>query len=293
MQNGAEIAGAGGVVGRTPVMGPRRFIPFLLVIVLTVAAAITAVLSASTPAGGSTAVRAALDSTMKAKSVTFALSVNLSGALPAQASVDGSCATGPQCQVTFSGSSGASSIGQSQLVVDDGVMYIELAGPLASQFPTPWISAPLNSSSAQSATGISSTVNLSTVLAGLSKVGDTVTDDGAVTLNGVSTHEYTVSASQATEQQQFQSALSILPTTDTSLLGAVTVGGYNVNIYIGPDGNLAEVVLSTSVTTSRGAESLSVRLALSGYGQPVSVTVPPASEVTPFSSLKSSSLLGL
>ena len=54
MQNGAEIAGAGGVVGRTPVMGPRRFIPFLLVIVLTVAAAITAVLSASTPAGGST-----------------------------------------------------------------------------------------------------------------------------------------------------------------------------------------------------------------------------------------------
>ncbi|HEY1223479.1 MAG TPA: hypothetical protein VGE75_08295, partial [Acidimicrobiales bacterium] len=131
-------------------------------------------------------------------------------------------------------------------------------------------------------------VNLSSVLAGLSKVGDTVTDDGVVTLNGAPTHEYTVSASQATEQQQVESVLKALPTTDASVLGAVTVGGYHVDVYVDPDGNLAEVDLSTSVSTSSGSESLSLRLALSNYGQPVSVSVPPANEVTPYSSLKSS-----
>jgi len=230
---------------------------------------------------------------MDATSVTFALDVNLSGALPAQAAVDGSCGTGPSCQVTFSASGAGTSISQSKVIVDNGMVYLELTGPLASRLPTPWVSAPLQASSAQGATGISGVGNLSSVLAGLAKVGDTVTDDGTVTLNGVSTHEYTVTASQAVEQQQIAAMLKSLPSADASLLGTVSVSGYNVNVYVGPDGNLAEVDLNTSVTTSRGAESLSLRLALSGYGQPVSVTDPPANEVTPLSSLSTSSLLGL
>ncbi|MGA2431864.1 MAG: hypothetical protein ABSG09_00210 [Acidimicrobiales bacterium] len=286
------MAGSGGAATGPAALGPRRFIPFIMVIALALAAVVTAVLSASSPASGSTAVRSALDSVTQAKSVTFALSVNLSGTSAAQASVDGSCATGPACEVTFSASSGTSSIGQSQLVIDNGVAYVRLAAPLASHLPTPWVSAPLSSSGAQHATGISSMVNLSSVLAGLSKVGDTVTDDGVVTLNAAPTHEYTVSASQATEQQQVESVLKALPTTDVSVLGAVTVGGYHVDVYVDPDGNLAEVDLSTSVSTSSGSESLSLRLALSNYGQPVSVSVPPANEVTPYSSLKSS-FLGL
>ena len=65
------------------------------------------------------------------------------------------------------------------------------------------------------------------------------------------------------------------------------------SIYIGPDGNIAEVDLTTSMTTAQGSESLALRLGLSGYGQPVSVTVPPANEVTPLSSLMTKSLTGL
>ncbi|MFZ1063662.1 MAG: hypothetical protein WAN30_09360 [Acidimicrobiales bacterium] len=271
--------------------GPRRLIPFLLVIVLTVAAIVTAVLSAGSAASGSTEVRAALDSMMNAKSVTFALNADLSGVQSAQATVDGSCATGPECQITFSATGDKSNVGQSQLVIDNGVAYVELSGPLASQLPTPWISAPLNSSSAQQS-GISNSADLSSVLDGLAKVGDTVTDDGTVTLNGEPAHEYTVSASQATEQQQVGAVLKALPSTDASALGAITVGGYSVNVYIGNDGNIAEVDLSTSINTARGSESLSMRLDLSGYGQPVSVTVPPANEVTPLSSL-TESFLGL
>jgi len=48
-----------------------------------------------------------------------------------------------------------------------------------------------------------------------------------------------------------------------------------VNIYIGANGKIAEVDLSTSVTTAQGSESLSLTLALSGYGRPVNVTAPP------------------
>jgi len=293
VQNGVQIAGVGQGSSGALILGPRRFIPFILVIVLTVAAVVTAVLSTGSPAGGATTVRAALASMMDAKSVTFALNVNLSGAASAQATVDGSCATGPECQVNFSASSGSTNVGQSEVVIDHGVLYVELAGSLASKLPTPWVSAPLNSSSAQQSTGISGVGSLSSVFAGLAKVGDTVTDDGPVTLNGVATHEYSISASQATEQQQLETVLKALPSTDASLLGAVTLGGYNVNIYIGPDGNIAEVDLTTSMTTAQGSESLALRLGLSGYGQPVSVTVPPANEVTPLSSLMTKSLTGL
>lgn len=293
VDNGVEIAGVGGGEVARSVMGPRRLIPFILVIVLTLAAALTAVLSASSPASGSTAVRAALDSMMEAKSVTFALNVNLAGAQSAKASVNGSCATGPVCQVTFSGTSGASSLAESQVVVVNGMMYMELGAPLASQLPTPWISEPLKSSGTQQSTKFAGTSNLSSVLAGLAKVGDTVTDDGAVTLNGQVTQEYTVSASQTTEQQQFEAVLKALPTADSSVLGAVSVGGFNVNIYIGANGNIAEVDLSTSVTTAQGSESLSLTLALSGYGRPVNVTAPPANQVTPLSSALTGSTLGL
>ena len=59
VDNGVEIAGVGGGGVARSVIGHRRLIPFILVIVLTLAAALTAVLSASSPASGSTAVRAA------------------------------------------------------------------------------------------------------------------------------------------------------------------------------------------------------------------------------------------
>jgi hypothetical protein len=120
-----------------------------------------------------------------------------------------------------------------------------------------------------------------------------VTDDGTVALNGQVTHEYSISASASTEQQQFDAMIKALPTADLSVLGSVTVGGFQVNIYVGPDGNIAQVDLSTSLTTSQGAESLSLTLALSHYGQPVSVTAPPANEVTPLSSLLTSLPSGL
>jgi len=87
--------------------------------------------------------------------------------------------------------------------------------------------------------------------------------------------------------------LKALPTADSSVLGAVSVGGFNVNIYIGANGKIAEVDLSTSVTTAQGSESLSLTLALSGYGRPVNVTAPPANQVTPLSSALTGSTLGL
>jgi hypothetical protein len=42
-----------------------------------------------------------------------------------------------------------------------------------------------------------------------------------------------------------------------------------------------------------GTESLALTISLYGYGDPVSVTVPPANEVTPLSSLLTTTFTGL
>jgi hypothetical protein len=288
-----ETSGAStGTVSKSS-MGPRRLIPFILLVVLTLGAGLTALLSASSSASASTAVRAALDSTMNAKSVTFTMNVDLSGTLAAKASLGGSCATGPQCQMAFSASSGGSSIGESHLVIDQGMVYLELSGSLASKFPTPWISSPINTTGSSQSTGLSTRGNLSSVLAGFSKVGDNVNDLGIVTLNGASMHEYSVSASQAVEQQQIASVLKSVPSGATSSLSTATVDGYSLKIYVDSDGRVAEVDLATSFTTLTGTESLALTISLYGYGDPVSVTVPPANEVTPLSSLLTTTFTGL
>jgi hypothetical protein len=265
--------------------GRRRFIPFALLIVLTAGALVTAVLSSSSPASASTAVRAALTSTMTATSVSFTFNEDVTGTQSAELSVSGSCATGPECHVTLSGAGEGSTLGTTQLVVTNGVAYVEPSGSLASDIPTPWISVPVNSSSAQGAGVPTGTDGLSSILDQLVNVGDTVTDNGEVTLNGATVHEYTVTASASVEQQQFSTLLNALPSSVTSSLGSVSLSGYGVDIYVDPDGNIGELALKASLSTAKNTETLSTTLTLSGYGDPVSVIAPPANEVTPLSSV--------
>jgi len=265
--------------------GRRRFIPFALLIVLTVGALVTAVLSSSSPASASTAVRAALTSTMTASSVSFSLTEDVTGTQSAHLSVIGSCATGPECHVTLNASSGASTLGTTQVLLSNGVAYVEPSGALASQLPTPWISVPITSLSTVEPGIPTGTSGLSSALSQLVNVGDTVVDNGEVNLDGVTEHEYTVTASGAVEQQQLSALLNALPSSVTSSLGAISLTGYGVNIYVDPDGNLGAITLKASLSTGQNSETLITSLTLSGYGEPVSVVAPPASEVTPLSSV--------
>jgi hypothetical protein len=227
---------------------------------------------------------------MNASSVSFDLNMKLSGSAPASADLSGSCGSGPVCQMAFSAASASSSVGLSHLVLDNGVLYVEFSGVLASKLPTTWVSIPATSAESQPLSGLSQTGGLASVLAHLVKVGDTVTNNGVATLNGVATDEYTVSASQSVEHQQMATVLKALPSADTSVLGAVSVGGYDLNIYVNPDSTVAKFQLTTSIGTVRGSENLSLTLALFNYGSPVSVSVPPTSQVTPLSSIEKNPL---
>lgn len=243
-------------VGTTTMQSRRRLIPFALLVVLTAGALITAVLSPNSPASASTAVRAALTSTMTASSVSFTLNEDISGTQSANLTVSGSCATGPECRVTLATSGAASTLGTTHLVISNDVAYVEPSSSLAGKLPTPWVSIPFSAVGALQSGIPSDTQGLPAALEQLVNVGDTVTDEGDVTLNGVTVHEYTVSASASIEQQQLSTLMNALPSSATSSLGAISLSGYAVKIYVNTDGTLAELALNTSLSTSKGSESL-------------------------------------
>jgi hypothetical protein len=222
---------------------------------------------------------------MTASSVSFTLDENVTGTQTANLSVSGSCATGPECHVTLNASGEGSTLGTTQVLLTSGEAYVEPSGSLASEIPTPWISVPLNSLNTVEPGIPTGTDGLSSALNQLVNVGDTVVDNGDVTLNGATYHEYTVTASAAVEQQQFSTLLSALPSSVSSSLGAVSLAGYGVNVYVDPDGNVGEVALKASLSKGQDSETLSTTLTLSGYGDPVTVVAPAASEVTPLSSV--------
>jgi hypothetical protein len=57
------------------------------------------------------------------------------------------------------------------------------------------------------------------------------------------------------------------------------------NVYVNASGDLAELAMNTSVTANGQTESLSMTEVITGYGVPVTVTIPPADQVTSLAGL--------
>ena len=264
----------------------RNLVPFLLVGVLGIAAVLVAVLSSSSTSDASMVVRNALLNTVQEKSAEFNLTENVNGPTSFQVHVTGACSfTSVVCNLNENFGGALSQFGTASEEVANGTAYIDLTNSLIT-LPSKWISVPLNLSSA------SSPVSGGTPLSGLAqlaKIGYTVTDDGVVSKDGQSLHEYTVTANDSQIETQLNSLYQEFPAwiQKELTLSATSLDGYQAEVYINSSNQIAELDTSGSVSVNSTSTNFNATLTFSNYGAPVAVTVPPANEVTPLSSLTS------
>jgi hypothetical protein len=195
------------------------------------------------------------------------------------------------------------------LISDGTNLYLNLPALSSFLHGTTWFETSLAGFGSLN-TGSSGSLSLSAladpakVLAFLGSYGGTVTKVGSVDLQGVPTTEYRTTISLASVATHLQNG------SQTSASGAVGPGAkalqqlgsttVPVMVWIGTDGYLRQVsvtvdtshatiggilgdVTSSSLSGSSNSQSHStttVTVGLSNYGTPVSVTAPPASEVT-------------
>ena len=194
------------------------------------------------------------------------------------------------------GSGGDSSL----TVISDGTsLYVNAPALSALTDGKSWLKTSAASASSIIGGSSASSLSLSTLtdpsqaLALLGSLGGPVTNLGTVQLNGASATEYrtTLSVSGIAAHLGTGSASASADALTKALqkLGVPTVP---VTVWVGQDGMVRQVsmavdlshatvggLLGGSTSTSAGS-SLAITVGFTHYGQPVSISVPPASEVT-------------
>ncbi len=261
----------------------------LLVVTITgVAVALTG--SKAPSAGAAVVVRQALDSTLATNSVAFALSETVNAANTTVAiSGTGQCdLSSALCGVTMNYSGPLASAGTIRTVFSGGNVYLSLGTAMSGLVSTPWISIPISNSNTASL-GISQSP-----LSGLSLLaseGATVTNDGSVTENGQTMTQYTVTIDASQAQHLVTSATSKLPSWMAAAAAKVSPGTVVETVDIDAAGRLGYVSANVSSTVAGTTVSVTSSETVTGYGVPITVVVPPASQVTSITSL--SQLAGL
>ncbi len=261
----------------------------LLVVAIT-GAAIAATSSKTPSAGAAVIVRKALVSTLATNSVAFSLSESVSAAATTVAvNGSGECdLSSALCGVTLNYSGPLASAGTIRTVYSGGSVYLNLGDALSGLVSTPWISISVNNSSSASLGVAQSPLSGLSLLA---SEGAEVTNDGSVSENGQTMTQYTVTIDGSQAQHLVTSATSKLPSWLAAVASKDTIGTIVETVDIDGAGRLGYVSARVSSTVAGTAVNVTSAETITGYGQPVDVTVPPASQVTPISSV--SQLTGL
>jgi len=285
------------------------------------AAAFGGAFGSGTPGPGSArgALGAAAATSAGASSVAFTVSATRSTSSSTTSLVKGSGAVDLKTDVgrlsaTVPALSGIVGSGNDtvNVVTDGGAVY--LGSPALSSLTgsTTWLKADV-ATSATSGNADSSTLavlaNPSQLLGLLSSIGGQVTTVGTVVLDGTQTTEYTttVTVSELAARAGLTPG-SKLGAEVSQVLGQLGNTSVPVTAWVGADGYVRQ--LSASIDLSRAAlgglagdlingtlsgstagqatTSTTVTVGFSHYGDPVTVTVPPADQVTDVSSVVSS-----
>lgn len=282
-----------------PVFAPkppqrRRALAFALVGVLLVVA-ITGVALASTDsktpsAGAAVVVRHALDSTIAANSLAFTLNESVSAAgTNLTVTGTGVCdLTSALCGVTMSYSGLLGAAGSIHVVYSNGTVYLNLGSAMSALVSTPWVSIPAGSADSASL-GVSE--NPLSGLSALAAHGATVTNDGAVTRDGQQMTQYSVSVGAAQMQDLIASDAAKLPSWIATAAKSVSAGTVTEIVDVDAAGRLGYVQANANETVAGSTVGVTVSETVTGYGVPVNVSIPSASQVTSITSL--SQLSGL
>lgn len=238
-------------------------------------------LSSSKPssAGAAVVVRRALATTLATNSLAFTLSESVDAAGTTVAvNGNGECnLSSALCGMTMDYSGVLSSAGTIRVVYSGGSVYLNLGSALSGLLPTPWISLPVSNSNTASL-GVTASP-----LAGLSLLaseGATVTNDGSVTENGQSMTQYTVSVDASQVQHLITSNASSMPSWMTAAASEVSSGTVVETVDVDAAGRLGYFGANFNETVAGTSVGMNVDETVTGYGVPVTVTVPPASQVT-------------
>lgn len=286
-------------VSMPPVLTPgpprrRRAIVLSLVGVVLIVAitgvGLAATNSKTSSAGAAAVVRRALDSTLAESSLAFTVneSVNVAGT-SLTATGNGECdLTSALCGVTMSYNGLLGAVGSIQVVYSNGTAYLNLGSAASALVSTPWISVPTGSSNSASL-GVSQ--NPLSGLSVLAAQGATVTNEGAVTRDGEQMTQYTVSADAAEVKSLIASDAAKLPSWMAVAAKSVSSGTVTETVDVDSAGRLGYLQANANETVAGSTVGITVSELVTGYGVPVNVTVPPASQVTSMTSL--SQLSGL
>jgi predicted lipoprotein with Yx(FWY)xxD motif len=249
-------------------------------------------LSSSKPssAGAAVVVRRALDTTLATNSLSFTLSESVDAASTTIAlSGNGECnLSSALCGMTMDYSGVLSSAGTIRVVYSGSTVYLNLGSALSGLLSTPWISLPVSNSNSASL-GVSSSP-----LAGLSMLaseGASVTNDGSVTENGQMMTQYTVSVDASQVQHLITSNAAKFPSWMTGAASKFSSGTIVETVDVDAAGRLGYLGAKVNETVAGTSVGVNIDETVTGYGVPVTVTVPPSSEVTSITNL--SQLSGL
>ena len=194
-------------------------------------------------------------------------------------------------------------------VISDGTnVYLNIPGVSTLTGGKSWVETSLAglgslTGSSASSLSLSTLANPSEAFHTLGSLGSPVTDEGTVTLNGEQVTEYqaTVNIADVASRLAQGSDASGAAAKAIQKLGIPTVP---VTAWVGHDGLLRQLSLTADVShaslggllgalgsgssTAAAGTTVSVILGLSHYGDPVSVSVPPASDVTNLNDIASS-----
>jgi hypothetical protein len=243
---------------------------------LGVALAVTS--PASSDPAAMAAVQTAAQATAAAQTVTFSLSGQVSASSKGQNQTIAFSANGQAdaanqaAKVTLNVEGAGTGSTTLSAVLVGGTFY-------ESVHPGQWISTPVSSLS--QGTAPTTAVNPQTWLHLLEAHGVTATDLGTSTVDGQAVHGYRLTISPSALAQGLQG--TSLPAAEQQVIVRdLQDASLGLDVYVAQSGGqLVQAVFDGSISAQGTTVTAHLTLDLSGYGAPVSITAPPASEVTP------------
>jgi hypothetical protein len=188
-------------------------------------------------------------------------------------------------QMSVSVASGANQITE-QAVYLDNVIYLNLGDEIGQVVPgKSWVSLDLGQLTQGGTSPLGSASSFGSdpaaALRALSQSGNTATDLGSSTINGVNVEGYSVQIDQATIQKIAQENV---PGWMQQALKSVSDSNVDYKVYVDDAGHLAR--MTTDVTEKVASMTVhdSTTMDFTNYGTIVDVSAPPAGEVASFQS---------
>jgi hypothetical protein len=262
--------------------GPSKTVAVVgtLLVVVVAAVAVGLRISGSSSAGAASAVRGALVSTLakNTANLTISESIDVEGQI-GTAKGSGKCDLRiDACSATLDYTGALSQLGTESMVYSNRIMYLKLAGTVGASFPTPWISLSFKASNRPSALG--STGSPLAGLALLTRPGAVLTDGGMVTIGGVAMHKYELTVRKSSATSVVSRRESTLPTWLANPATQGPLGALSMTLDVNAAGKIGRIEFTTSATQGGTYAIVHATETVTGYGAPVTISVPSTKELT-------------